>query len=149
MSASQTEKGREVLFSCFVDSEGAFVPMCYLTGKDFTVDSPVTGTTNQCTVGTFTDAEWTGYDTFTVNISGNADTRPESPTFHSYQSFRNEFLRGTKRKRVQIEDEFSTMESTVNITNFNETGAQEEHRTFTATLQITGDDFTIVDKVLS
>lgn len=145
MSASQTEKGRELLLYVYSDTQGDFLPVCYATSKDLTIDSPVTGTTNQCTEGDYTDAEHTGYSTFTFNLSGNADLRPTSPSGIAYQELRNEYLRGVTRKAIRLVDAFGTIQTTTEITSFNETGAQEEHRTFTATFQVVGDDFTIDD----
>ena len=148
MSASNTEQGREVLLSMFDVDEGIYLPICYTNTKDWTVDSPVAGTTSQCTTGSFTDAEYTGYDTGTFNIGGNADVRPNTPTFLAYQKLRNGFLRGEKRRKIEISDRFGTMQTSINITNFSEPAPQEGLVTFTMTFQITGDDFILTDKAL-
>ena len=151
MSASNTEKGKQVKLSIFDTGESDFLPLCYLTSKDITVDLPMTGTTNQCTAGNYTDGEWTGYKTFTLNISGNADLNPDSPTFYAYQSLLDIVYDNAgvdPRAKFELDDAFATTVSTFNISNFNETGAEEEHRTFTMTLQVTGDDLVRTNKVL-
>tara|TARA_R110002012_G_scaffold109776_5_gene253868 strand:- start:1648 stop:2109 length:462 start_codon:yes stop_codon:yes gene_type:complete len=152
MSQVKVQKGRSVKLSIEID--GDMLPLCYLNSKDITVDLPVAGVTDQCTTGSYTEAQFTGYKTFTLNISGNADLRaPEvsTPTKYAYQQLLNLVYddAGVEPCAVfQIDDELQTMSGTFNITNFAQTDPEEELSTFTATLQKSGDDFTRVAKTL-
>mgnify|MGYP000439296767 CR=1 FL=1 len=116
------------------------------------MDIPHSGTTSQCTTGGITDAEDTGYKTYTVNLAGLVSLKPSDPTLVGYQYFLNIVKTADTsvrpRARFKLDSLIETTESTMGITNWSCTGAEEEHKTFTATLQAVGDDYTNTQKPL-
>ena len=68
-------KGRQKVFQARNDADTAWEIIGGVKTRGESFDNPVEDTTSSSTTGEYTEGEWTGYSSASINISGFADKR--------------------------------------------------------------------------
>ncbi len=138
------QKGRDLVLLARNDDDTAWQLLGGVKTTGFSFDNPVEDTTSSSTRGDYTESEYTGYSTVTLNISGVADKRAESDTLGgvTYAGIGAERLlelattgqRCGKFKMINVDSD-GFIEGEFQITNFSKTGDTPGLLSFDATLQ--------------
>ncbi len=142
MSEANVEKGRDFVLQVFDEITDPGSPSWRVVGgirsKDWNTDNPVTDTTSQSTEGDFTESQWNGYSTVTLNGSGVVDKR-YSDEVMAYAILEQLAMTGNRCARIRLVDQFSTIEGVFTITTFSKSGEQQGLVEYTMAAQSTAD----------
>lgn len=142
MSEANVEKGRDFILQVFDEITDPQAPTWRAAGgirsKDWNADNPVTDTTSQSSEGDYTESQWTGYSTVTLNGSGVVDKRYSDEVL-AYAILEQLAMTGNRCARLRLIDQFSTIEGVFTITTFSKSGEQQGLVEYTMAAQSTAD----------
>lgn len=149
---NNVSKGRELVLLVRTDNELTFEVIGGVQDRGITFDNPVEQITSSSTLGSYEEAEYTGYSQATINISGVADKRVgtvDPATGFNITNFERLLGLGTSGNRCGYFRIISTdpgfnffAEGEFQITSIELSGSTPGLLTDTATLQ-SGSDVTV------
>lgn len=144
---SDTNKGRDFVLNITEDDGATFKTIGMVQAKDLSISNPMQNVTAQDTAGPYSDHNHTGYAQFGMTISGVVRERAgvdpvSSLTYFTYKELAAIVNRSDVTGRVmelQLISPVESWEGIFLITEFSQSGGQEEIREFSMTLQNEGE----------
>ena len=147
MANNNVTKGKSLVLLIRNDGDTDWEVSGGVKTRGSTLDNPVEDTTSSSTTGKFTESEYTGYSTSTMNVSGVADTRSGATdpvsgfVIAGYKRLEEIAFRDPPCHKFKLLDvsDGSAIEGFFNITNFGSTGETPGIITWEATFQSASD----------
>lgn len=143
---SDTEKGRDFILNITEDSGVTYKTIGMIQAKDLNITNPTQNVTAQDTPGAYSDNCHTGYGQMSLAAGGvvreRAGTDPVSSlvyfTYKELAAIVNNASVSARKLDLQLLSPVESFTGVFLISDFSQTGGQEEIREFTMTLQNEG-----------